>query len=488
VKALKGFVEGFVKRFQRMPRLPGRGTFGQSLTVCYVRGGGRDFYKISKAGISAAIGGDSSLVNKITGKNILVLGRELLYYWREKYPPSIQKNLKGILSNDVAELFPMISDPSFHFNVFESHPNYTLVDIWAWESRVVEDLAKGFYFNYLIPEDLLFVSEAAEVTIYAEGDKVYAFAHGPNGFIGFRTLAAPLTEGGVEVFLRGLGAYRQRLESINICGIPPPAGAAVMDIPIHIIEDNGFPVSLRGLSYFNSLTPLNVLKLAPFKTRMWYSAVDTELLFRVALYSMAAYLVSSWLSINKLDTSLEDIERETTRVTKKINELIELQDKDVTAKLLMALAKKVSEFTPPLDVLGVLTRAIPDGSYVTQLIINNRNADVNIVSADPSGVISKLSTSKEVENVKLVGEPSREGQVYKFRLSIDMRDTISGSSNASSPGFIATASVPQAVVTQRAAGKTSIPAAIMNVNPNSVGTPVNKASSPSAAIKTDKLF
>ncbi|MBF0556143.1 MAG: hypothetical protein HQK96_16590 [Nitrospirae bacterium] len=490
MKALQELLKGFAGRFNRMPSLSGSGRMGflgQSLTVCYARGAGCDFYNVSKAGISAALSGNSSMVNKIMGKNILVIGKELVYYWREKYPPLIQKNLKGIISNDVSELFPMIANPAFHFNVFESHANYTLVDIWAWESRVVEEVAKGFHSNYLIPEDLLFVSDAPEATIYAQGEKIYAFAHGPNGFIGFRTLAVPLSESGVEVFLRGLGAYRQQMRRVNVCGVNLLPGGPVMDImdiPVNTIEDTGFPVSLRGL---------NALKLAQFKTRPWHSAVDTELLFRVALYGMAAYLISSYMSIKKLDTSLEDIERETARVTKKINELIELQDKDVTAKLLVGLAKKVSEFATPLEVLEVLTRSLADGAYITQLNINNRNADVNIVSANPSGVISKLSTLKEVETVKLVGEPSREGQTYRFRLSIDMRNIIAGTSNASSPAFISTstASVPHVAAPQGIYSKTSIPAAVMNANPNSVGTPpgtVNRASSPSAIMKTNKLF
>ncbi|WP_420266567.1 hypothetical protein [Candidatus Magnetominusculus dajiuhuensis] len=463
----------------------GMGHFGQPLTVCYARGAGCNFYNVSKAGISVALSGNSSLVNKIMGKNILIVGRELVYYWREKYPPSVQKNLKGIISNDVAEMFPMIANPAFHFNVFESHANYTLVDIWAWERRVVEEVSKGFYSNYLIPEDLLFISEAPEATIYADGEKIYAFAHGPNGFIGFRTLAVPLSESGVEVFLRGLGAYRQEMRCVNLCGVNLLNGGPIMDIPINFIEDTGFPVSLRGL---------NSLRLSPFRTRSWHSAVNTELLFRAALYCMAAYLVSSYMSIKKLDASLEDIERETARVTKQINELAELQDKDITAKLLVALAKKVSKFAPPLGVIEVLTRSLADGAYVTQLNINNRNVDVSIVSANPSEVISKLSALKEVETVKLVGEPSREGQTYKFRLSIDMRDTIAGTSNASSPAaFITTStpSIPQATAVHGAYSRTSIPAAVSNANPNSVGTPrntVNMASSPSAIVKTNKLF
>ncbi|MBF0320800.1 MAG: hypothetical protein HQL01_13460 [Nitrospirae bacterium] len=489
MRALKELAKGLGKKFkQRPPTLTGgRGRFEQSLTVCYARLGACDFYKISKAGISAAAREPSSLINRLTGKNILVLGKELFYYWREKYPPAIQKNLKGIISNDAAELFPMIAKPSFHYKVFEAHANYTIVDIWAWESRVADELTKGvgnpsrkdFYFNYLIPEDLLFRAEAPEAAIYAEGGKIYAIAYGPNGFIGFRTLSPPLKEGDIEVFLRSLGAYRQQLKAINLSGITLSAG---MDIPpVHIIDNStGCPVSLLGLNSF---------KLAPFRTKTWHSALDTQLLFRIAMYSMAAYLVSSFLSIKKLDTSIEDIEKETSKVTKQINELAELQDKDVTAKLLIALAKKVSEFTPPLDVIEVLTRAIPEGSYVTQLNITNRNVDVYIVSADPSGVISKLSTSKEVEAVKLVGEPTREGQTYKFRLSIDMRDTISASSSASSPAAITTASIPQAVVAPQAVvSKASIPAAIMNANPNSVASPLNRASSPSAIMKTNKIF
>ncbi|MBF0459166.1 MAG: hypothetical protein HQK99_14845 [Nitrospirae bacterium] len=475
MKALQELINGFVKRFNRMPSTGGQGHSGQAITVCYARRSGCDLYKISKTGISAALR-EASPVNKIFGKNVLVLSRELVYYWREKYPPSVQKNLKGIISNDVVELFPMIANPAFHFNVFESRTNYTLVDIWAWESRVVEELGKNFYSNYLIPEDLLFASETAEATIYAEGGNVYAFAHGPKGFIGFRTLTSPLSESGVEVFLRGLGLYRQEIRRINVCGINFMPGGTVMDIPINTIEDDGFPLSLRGL---------NTVKLSAFKTRTWHSSINTELLFRVALYSMAAYLVSSWLSIKKLDTSLEDIGRETSKVTKKITALAELQDKDISAKLLVALAKKVSEFTPPLDVLEVLTKSLKEGSYVMQLNITNRNADINIVSAEPSGVINKLSTLKEVETVKLVGEPSREGQSYRFRLSIDMRSTIS---NASSPALIAAPPGPQATVRQGTLNKTSIPAAIINANPNSVGTPVNKASSPSAIFKTNKVF
>ncbi|MCG6553619.1 MAG: hypothetical protein L7F77_14945 [Candidatus Magnetominusculus sp. LBB02] len=478
MKALEGLFRGF-----KSPAATTTG--GQSLTVCYAKKAGCEFYKISKAGISVALNGKT---NKFMGKNVLVLSRELVFYWREKYPPlqqKTQKNLKGIISNDLAEMFPMIAAPAFHYNIFESHANYTLVDIWAWESRDVEALAKEFPLNYLIPEDLLFVSAQMEATIYAEGEKVYAIAHGPNGFIGSRSLAIPLTESGIEVFLRSLGACWQEIKRLNLCGMDLPSCSAIMDIPINAIKDEGYPISLKGLNSF---------KLAPFSTRSWQSAVDKELLFRIVVYSMAAYTASSWLSMRKLDMSIEDIERETAKASKRITELAELQDKDVTAKLLVALAKKVGDLTPPLDVIEVLSRVISDGSHVTQLNINNRNVDVNLVSADPSGVINKLSTIKEVETVKLMGEPTREGQSYKFRLSLEMRDTISttNANNASSTAFTAAMSAPPAAITPQAAvGKTSVPAAIMNANPNAVAAPsanINRASSPSALMKTNKLF
>ncbi|KJU83611.1 hypothetical protein MBAV_004188 [Candidatus Magnetobacterium bavaricum] len=432
------------------------------IRLFYATGDGVDLYRVNNTLVTrqgTLPAGDRmrSAVEGIFYRNVLVISKQLLHYRREKYPPTSAKNLSGIIANDVAELFPMINAPDFHYRPFESHRSFSLVDIWAWPSKLLRGHAQALRCNYVIPEDALFISAEPEVTLYNQASFDHAVAHDAKGFVGSRTFIHPLRQTDIDLFLHSLGNFRHDVKRINS----------------YLEQETPYPPSLDRINRIN---------LKPFKTTNQHSLANMPLLYRLATYAVCGYMAWTYFTIRQIDASIASMEDKIKKVNKQVTLLANLKSKDETGKLAEELRNKLGQAPNPVECMDTLAGALLDGTYVNQLNITYGGIEAALTSPDPAGAIKVLNASGSVQNVQLKGEPQKDAHLYKFRLAI----SIKGTDSAASSSAVSNTSVDTAPANTPA--NTPAPVIAKDKEMPKLSPEINKSSNPGAIFKGTKVF
>ncbi|MBF0606194.1 MAG: hypothetical protein HQL61_01410 [Magnetococcales bacterium] len=436
----------------------------------YVHGRGVDLYRVKGTLIvrqdtmpaidKKTIGKKTTALEGLLHKNVLIVSKELLHYRRAKYPPTSTKNLAGIIANDVADLFPMINAPDFHYRLFDSRNNYSLADIWAWPSQLIRGHARDLQCAYVIPEDALFISAQPEVTIYNHAAFDYAVAHDSRGFIDSRTFVHPLRQTDIDLFLHGLGNFRQDISHINS----------------YLQQPTPHPPSLGRLNRIN---------LKPFKTTNQHSNANLPLLYRLAAYAVCGYVAWAYFTIRQIDDSINSVQDKTKKINKQVTLLVNLKSKDTTTKLAEELQNKLGQAPNPVECIDALAGALSYGTYVNHLNISYGGVEAALTSSDPAGAIKALSASSSVQSVQLKGEPQKDAQnIYRFRLSIGIRRSTPETSSAAAPP----ATVAPVVVPQPAPTTQTTPALSTGTERPTPSAGINKSSNPGVIFRGTKIF
>ncbi|KJU84667.1 hypothetical protein MBAV_003141 [Candidatus Magnetobacterium bavaricum] len=435
------------------------------IRLFYAAGDGVDIYKVNNTLVQRQdMPPDGSRMRSaaegIFYRNVLVISRQLLHYRREKYPPTSPKNLSGIIANDVAELFPMISAPDFYYRPWQHSRSFSLVDIWAWPSKLLRGHAQALRCNYVIPEDALFISAEPEVTLYNQAAFDHAVAHDAKGFVGSRTFIHPLRQTDIDLFLHSLGNFRHDVKRINSC----------------LQQKTPYPPSLAGINRVN---------LRPFKTTSQHSITNMPMLYRLATYAVCGYAAWAYFAIRQIDVSTASMQDKIKKANKQVTFLANLRSKDETGKLAEELQNKFGQAPNPVECLDVLAGALLDGTYVNQLNITYGGIEAALTSSDPAGVIKALNASSFVQNVQLKGEPQKDAQrLYKFRLAIGIR----GSAPEASSAAVSSPRVDTAPATTTPATTTPETAIAKDKEMPKVSPGINKSSNPGVIFRGTKIF
>jgi hypothetical protein len=373
-----------------------------SITAYHLHEGGHEVYEIGKPAAGAWHSAISVGVGRFTQRNVLVLGRDLTYHVRQKYPPASNKALAGIVANHMAELFPMLSSPGFAWKVFQRHKNYTLADIWAWDKTLVEDFRAQHGLDYVVPEDMLFSSALPQVTIYGRGLNVFLVAHGPAGFIGAATVAGALTARHMALFMKSLGRMESEIRKVeNLIEEVAPPGTRTYPPPIDRLP--GF-------------------KLSPFRTAPIYASVDMGLVFRAALYAVASYVFAVYLSIWHYDGAITRLKEDTGRMDEKINLMMKSGSGSAAYKQYKKLVRHVRTAPSPFDALEILVLSLPPNSHMGHFAMDGNNVGFFMVTKTPSEAINNIRSNSKVESVEISEPFSRDNQGrYGFRLVFNMK-------------------------------------------------------------------
>ncbi|MBF0565004.1 MAG: PilN domain-containing protein [Nitrospirae bacterium] len=381
--------------------------------VCYLDSDGASFYKVGKKGVRPMSGGRPSRVGMVLGRKILLLSHGLLYFTREKYPPSSLKNLSGIIANEIGDLFPTLSEPMFHFEVSGAHKNYTMVNVWAWQREPVENIAGTFGYDYIIPEDVLFVSAEPEITVFTHKAHVFAIAHGAGGVVSARVLPYPPRPADFELFCRSLGSFGESVARVRTY-LPEEFPPSSFGIAVVRYEPTQHPLSLYSLQGF-----------APgrFKTSGWMKSLDVGHMSRIPAYALAAYLVASYLSVRGLDNAMLKARDEIKKVNGNISFLAALKEKDTDGKTLDALVQKTTAIPSTLAVMDMVSGVMPSGTYFSRMSIKDRLVEMGVVSTDPTAVIRAFGQSPHFTDVRLGGDPVKDGSgTYRFQLTVSVAE------------------------------------------------------------------
>lgn len=373
-----------------------------------------EVFSIKDHDIKKVASGDISSIEalKVFGKKVMLVAREFLVHTRKKYPPTTLENIKKAIHMEVKDIFPL-QKPAFFFRIFEKTSAYCLVDIWAWESGEYEKIKKVFPFTQVLPEDVAFVSEESEVSVFEQNGLQNLIAHNKNGFIGglsTRTLTAET----LEMFLHSLGRYAGEIKRIRVydavkVSARDPLGA----IPLVSEPGKDYPVCLRDIKRLD-LREFKVKGQRPF-------AIDIQFALRVAIYFLLAYSLSLYINKRNYELALDEVSKRLKALKVEQSSVEKGRERDEYSEVINELKEKRESRLDPLLVMDSLAQSIPEESYLTRMLLNEGNLELSFASKDPLEVIKSLSTAKCIKSVKLKGAPmkSQDG-TFNFLLSLEL--------------------------------------------------------------------
>jgi hypothetical protein len=349
-------------------------------------------------------------------RRILILGRSKVIRIRKQYPPMKMDKILRAVEMDAPALSPIV-DCSFHCKIVEKFPTHVIVDIWAWEREPLESIRKFFAFSYVIPEDLTFLSCPSGIYIYPYGSMIHVIACGEGRFMDAASYpAADFSKADLELFLMGLADNASLIKEIRFYG------NTAVDVPSALISRaKNFP---KGDSppFLQSVGGSSI-KTFRQNNGIWPLKINREVLLRFAIYTVFAYGLMLYLTLNNYDRALMDLKNKIMMTDKEINFLNPGDTRQGAQETIRDFEARIKETVPPLKILDILAAELPEESYLKSLVLNNGILEVTVSARNPLMVIKKLSRNEKIGKVSLKGSPIKETSmgIYNFALSVELK-------------------------------------------------------------------
>ena len=334
------------------------------------------------------------------GRKVLIIGRDMLFHARKKYPPAPREKLLKAVSLDVGDLFPL-ENPAFHCAVFESFAAYTVMDIWAWETDSYTRLREIFPFSHVIPEDRSFIADTPEIKIFRRGQATNVVAVAGERFIaGASYPASGFGRADLEMFFKGLGSYGGEIKKITIHG----------DIPL-ALEKADLPPLARSADekYPPCVASLNSRRLGEFKVgRYRQEWVNKELLLRLLIYLVLGWGFLQWRTLENYDRVLEKTRQQTAASQKQIAKIVAAPRGEDFSEVSRAVDGLLARRPSPLAVLNMLAQKLPAGSFVKRLVLSENHLEIVLSSKTPLEAVRIIAGVPQVSRVSLKGAPQKD--------------------------------------------------------------------------------
>jgi hypothetical protein len=358
-------------------------------------------------------------IRGVLSKKVLIVGRELLFHTRKRYPPASIKNLTKAVGLEIGELFP-ISKPAFHCRVFESSTAHTTLDIWAWESEQYERLREVFPFDHLVPEDLAYSSEVPEIKIFQNRGMTHILAHSGHQFLsGASYPDGTIDEKEMERFLSGLGRYRSDIKRIKVYGAAPFQFRDARIPEISSVAHEDYPLCM------DYLTDLNINEFKVKRDIRLSSKI--YLLCRIAIYLILGYGLMLYLTTKNFDQTLGEIRQKISAMDAKSSHGGIGGRSEDYSNIIKEVNEKLSRKYSPLKVMEILAKSLPVGTFITRMVLSDNRLEVSVSSKDPLSVVKALGSAEGIKTVRLKGAPGKGApgkgaatESYNFNVTIEL--------------------------------------------------------------------
>lgn len=387
----------------------------KTLFISYWHKTGIDIFRVKGAETIKVASGDLDSLKpvKTIGKKVLIVAREMLLHIRKRYPPTTEKNLKKAIQMEIRDIFPL-ENPAFSFRIFEKTSAYCLVDMWGWDSSQYEKIKKVFSFTHVLPEDMALVSEEPEVSVFEQNGLKNLIAHNKNGFIGGLSTRT-LTEETLEIFLHSLGRYASEVKRIKIYDTKEISDKnSINTIPLVYEERKDHPVFLRDLSRLD-LREFKVRGEKPFK-------LDIRFALRVVIYLLIIYSLSLYINKRYYEAAIDEVSKRLDALKKVEQSSLKKEgQRDEYSGVINEFKEKRRTKLDALLIMDSLAQSIPEGSYLTRMVLSEGSIELSFSSKDPLDVIKSLSTARCVKSLKLKGAPAKTGkETFNFLLLLEL--------------------------------------------------------------------
>jgi hypothetical protein len=388
-----------------------------AIVVAYWHKDGIDIYRfVDKKPVKQASGSLDELkpIRGVLDKKVLIVGRELLFHTRKRYPPASIKNLTRAVGLEIGGLFP-ISKPAFHCRVFESSTTFTTLDIWAWESEPYRRLREVFPFNFVMPEDLIYSSDVPEVKVFQYRGMTNILVHSGDRFLGSASYSdSGIDEKEMERFLSGLGRDRADIKRMKLYG----------SLPFQL-KDVGIPEILKVAQgeYPLSMDYLSTLKLNEFKVKgEIHLSSKINLLCRIAIYLILGYGLMLYLTGRNYDQAAGEIRQKIRAIDEKMSHGETGKKIEDYSDIAKEVNEKLSKRGSPLKVMEIFAQSLPMGSFVNRMVFNENTLEVSLSSKEPITVVKALGEAEGIKAVRLKGAPVKDAATgsYNFIVTVEL--------------------------------------------------------------------
>lgn len=351
---------------------------------------------------------------RLFGKRVLVIGSDLLFHIRKRYPPAAKEKLVKALALEIGDLFPL-SKPAFHCEEYESSPTHTTLDIWAWESSLYSQVREVFSFDYVIPEDLCYFADIPEIKVFQHRGITRILAHSGHKYLdGTSYPEGNPGERPVERFLQGLGRHRDEIKRIKIYGTGPVPIPSPENLEISEEAARDYPPGLDFLAG---------LDLKKFKEKKEFRILfRADLFCRIVIYLILGYGLVLYLTAQKYDRASEDLRRKIKGIDAKVS----LQDPRGKGEDYSGVVQEINERLrsrpSPLKIMDAIARKLPAGSSVNRMVLNEINLELSVSSREPLSVVRAIGAGQGFKTVRLKGTPVKDSATggYNFILMIEL--------------------------------------------------------------------
>lgn len=389
-----------------------------AIWVAYSHKEGLEVFQYKRGRWVKKASGDPAGFKPIRGffeKKILILGRELLFHTRKKFPPAPMKKLIKAVGLEIGEIFP-ISNPLFHCRLNESSTAYTMLDIWAWEKDLSDGLKKVFHYDYILPEDLIYLEETSEVKVVQYREMTHLIAHAGRKFLG--SLSYPelnLNDQKMERFLSSLGRDRAEVERIVIHGSMPFQSKGADFPEVVRAPERDSPPCLEDLPQLN---------LREFRVKRNDVLPSlTGVLYRIPVYLLLGYGLVLYLMGYHYGQTADEIRQKIIAMEGKLPR----QDmgKEVTdySDIFKEINEKLSLRHSPLKTMDKIARHLPAGSFITRMVLSENNLEVSASSREPLSVIKSLGGVEGIKSARLRGAPVKDTATGSYNFVVIMELT-----------------------------------------------------------------
>lgn len=377
--------------------------------VGFLKKEGLQIYEIKNNVISLS---NESKIRELTNlfqKKILIISRELIQHTKRNFPNVPISKLKKAIKLEVSDIFS-IPNPQYYMKIFEIKEKSITVDIWAWKTEDIEKIRNTFPYQYVIPEDVLWIEEKPTLSIFKREEVYHLIASNAGKFLGSFSLAE-LTEKEIELFIAGLPDMEGTLK-LRIYGEILPQYKT--DREIERASEPSYPKCIDFLSRLN---------LPEFKKRSELP-LKIDFLLRVPVYGLIVYAVFLYGVLENYNDKIADIKYKISQLDKKISEIEGTESQNYGA-LNEELNRKINSTVSAISVLDLLAERIPGGCVVNRLVINERTLELSLTYERPLDVVEFFEGAPGVKSVTMKGAPVKQaGKNYNFTLTLEFESHV----------------------------------------------------------------
>jgi len=348
------------------------------------------------------------------GVKALIVGKERLMHIRKRYPPAPQEKLSKAVALEIGEIFPF-AKPAFYCRIFRTISNYVELDIWGWEADDYENLKKIYPFSHVIPEDVLFTASDPEVRIFQRQDLIHMVAHGRTGFLDSASVPlAGFDYEQIDRFLLNLSQSGEEIKKIHIDGLNQIQIKNIPGLQVVRAEEKPYP---PGIEIMARMT-LREFKVSGEDAFLPY----LQQAMRLCLYLAAGYAFMLFLTVTNYDRAATQIRQKIAAMDKTVaGQTVANPDVDY-ADVVSEINARLQHSPSPVNIMNMLARKLPAGSYVNRIVLSEKNMEINVTSKDPLALIKIMSSGNGVQNVKIKGALSRDKKTgfYTFTVMMEL--------------------------------------------------------------------